>query len=235
MATKTLTQIFNEVAEAIQEKKGSSTPISAEDFGTEIANLPSGGSEDPNVFTIPYNADLILHLDKLKQYLPTEILNTHLTYYNYYGEQYCLGIQVSDEVVGPIHVRFSYFAANAYSSYTTYSCEITTKDINTETEPYTLSEVEFMSFALAPVHRNNITISDGMTVSELIDNIITANGSNNVTLPWAESTWDSEDMISLSSLNVTIYGDDPNGCTKCIASNKILTNSQLKEIFTVAE
>ena len=234
MATKTLTQIFNEVAQAIQEKKGSSTPISAEDFGTEIANLPSGGGADVDVLTIPYNSTIVIHLDKLKKYLPTEILNTQLTYYNYYGEQYYLGIQVGEDIVGPISVRFSQVVNDASSYYSANASEIETGDINTETN--ILSSVKlFQVSGETGAEIPNISISNPMTVSDLIDSIITANGSNNVFCSYDYSAWGNEDIISISSLNVIVYGNDPSDYTKCIASNKFIPNSQLKEIFTISE
>jgi len=50
--TKTVAQIFNEVATAIQEKTGSTELINPKDFATEITNLPSLLPED----------DLLVHL-----------------------------------------------------------------------------------------------------------------------------------------------------------------------------
>lgn len=43
--TDNLTNYLTDVASAIKEKKGDSTPISAKDFDTEIINLPGGGGE----------------------------------------------------------------------------------------------------------------------------------------------------------------------------------------------
>ena len=40
---KTLTEIFNETAAAIQEKTGKSEPIPAENFGSEIESIETGG------------------------------------------------------------------------------------------------------------------------------------------------------------------------------------------------
>lgn len=42
----TLTNFLTDVAAAIKTKKGDETAIPAADFDTEIANLPSGGSDD---------------------------------------------------------------------------------------------------------------------------------------------------------------------------------------------
>lgn len=42
----TLTGLFTDIADSIRAKKGSSDLIHAEDFATEIANLPSGGGGD---------------------------------------------------------------------------------------------------------------------------------------------------------------------------------------------
>ena len=39
----TLTGLFTDIANSIRAKKGSSDLINAEDFATEITNLPSGG------------------------------------------------------------------------------------------------------------------------------------------------------------------------------------------------
>lgn len=42
----TLGNFLTDVADAIREKGGTSEPIQASDFDTEIANLPSGGGAD---------------------------------------------------------------------------------------------------------------------------------------------------------------------------------------------
>lgn len=47
--TDSLGNFLTDVAEAIREKKGTSDLISAEDFDTEIANLPGGGSLPTNI------------------------------------------------------------------------------------------------------------------------------------------------------------------------------------------
>ena len=44
--TDTLTNFLTDVADAIRTKTGSAEPISAEDFDTEIENIPSGGGPD---------------------------------------------------------------------------------------------------------------------------------------------------------------------------------------------
>lgn len=44
--TNNLTNFLTDVATAIKEKKGDSTPIPASNFDTEITNLPSGGEEN---------------------------------------------------------------------------------------------------------------------------------------------------------------------------------------------
>lgn len=51
--TDNLTNYLSDIATAIKNKKGDSTPILASNFDTEIANLPSGGAEKPEVgFTV---------------------------------------------------------------------------------------------------------------------------------------------------------------------------------------
>lgn len=45
----TLSNFLTDVATAIKNKKGDTTPILASNFDTEITNLPSGGSETPEV------------------------------------------------------------------------------------------------------------------------------------------------------------------------------------------
>lgn len=40
-----LTDFLTDVADAIREKKGTTEPINASDFDTEIQNLPSGGED----------------------------------------------------------------------------------------------------------------------------------------------------------------------------------------------
>ncbi len=177
MATKTLTQIFNEVAQAIQEKKGSSTPISAENFGTEIANLPSGGGEDPVPFILPYEANIILHLDKLKQYLPTEILNTQLTYYEYTDNQWCLAARGSQGEFGPIQILYATCVTSVNVDNVNFEvCEIGTDDIDKDNNKVTVNfRVSLLDF-IEPI--NNVSIFNNMTVENLLENIIEANGSN---------------------------------------------------------
>lgn len=53
--TDNLTNYLTDVASAIKEKKGDSTPILASNFDTEIANLPSGGNLQSKSITITEN------------------------------------------------------------------------------------------------------------------------------------------------------------------------------------
>lgn len=47
MATHTsLSNLFTDIADEIRAKKGTSETIVADNFPTEIANIPSGGEED---------------------------------------------------------------------------------------------------------------------------------------------------------------------------------------------
>lgn len=50
--TDTLGNFLTDVADAIREKKGTNEEITASDFDTEIANLPSGGATATDTITI---------------------------------------------------------------------------------------------------------------------------------------------------------------------------------------
>ncbi len=67
--SKTLKQVFNEVAIAIQEKTGKEEPIVAENFGQEITNIKAGGNTGIH-FDSYY---LTLDFSKLLDLLPTEV------------------------------------------------------------------------------------------------------------------------------------------------------------------
>jgi len=72
--SKTLTQIFNETAEAIQQKTGNLEPISPENFGQEIVNIPGGGEAFNNYISFGTNY-LEFHIDKFLEFLPEDIKN----------------------------------------------------------------------------------------------------------------------------------------------------------------
>ena len=50
----TLTELFTDIADSIREKTGSEEQIVADNFPTEISNIPSGGDVDPT-FTGHYD------------------------------------------------------------------------------------------------------------------------------------------------------------------------------------
>ena len=69
--SKTLKQVFNEVAIAIQEKTGKEEPIVAENFGQEITNIKAIGNTKNGIHFDSYY--LTLDFSKLLELLPTEI------------------------------------------------------------------------------------------------------------------------------------------------------------------
>lgn len=61
-----LKNLFTDIANAIRDKKGTTSPIKASDFATEISsiegggsNTPAGGTETYNVKVIDYNGDIL--------------------------------------------------------------------------------------------------------------------------------------------------------------------------------
>lgn len=79
--TKTVPEIFNEVAVAIQNKKGSTTPINPKDFANEINNLQSLPSEDLLVHLIESSGQYTADKDNLT--IALTCLNGHVVNISY--------------------------------------------------------------------------------------------------------------------------------------------------------
>lgn len=183
MATKTITEVFNEVAEAIQEKKKDYTPIKPANFGKEIEDLKSGG--DLVKATTLTNPSVIIHLDKLKENLPKEVLNRQLHYVNssgiYLGMDFSLTGTDSYSIYSiQLYLFNLYYFYRENSQYTYQTgdglCLYLNQSIRQRIGTPDTMSVEIYG-PNNSIMIDNVEVFDGISVSELIDNIITANGS----------------------------------------------------------
>lgn len=95
--TDTLGNFLTDVASAIKDKKGDTTPIKASDFDTEIANLPSGGGGDDLseyfVTKITENTSTSFQLDSFKKIAPITVsdnvtsLSDMFLNYKFFGQK----------------------------------------------------------------------------------------------------------------------------------------------------
>lgn len=182
MATKTITEVFNEVAEAIQEKKKDYTPIKPANFGKEIEDLKSGG--DLVKATTLVNPSFIIHLDKLKENLPEEVLNRQLHYVYQSSNYLSLDFSLTGSDSHSIYYLELYLFNLSYFYLSGEYIYPTSDGLYLSLENYIQSGKGIPDVTDIGIYGpdNSITINsvevfDGISVSELIDNIITANGS----------------------------------------------------------
>ncbi len=183
MATKTITEVFNEVAEAIQEKKKDYTPIKPANFGKEIEDLKSGGDlVKSSTLTEPH---IQIHLDKLKENLPEACLNRQLTYFDdssiYLGLSFSLTGEDSYSMCG---LSLDLFNINCYyDPQYGDGLYVSTDTIRLELRGSVQGDPghEYIGVSITgasdTTYIENVEVFEGMTVDNLFDNIIAANGS----------------------------------------------------------
>lgn len=89
-----LTEYLKTIADAIRAKKGTTETINAQDFATEIVNLPSGGNSNViEVSELPTE-----NIDESKIYIVNELVNAQVYYFD--GEKYCTLFAVILDIVG---------------------------------------------------------------------------------------------------------------------------------------
>ena len=79
--TDTLGHFLTDVADAIREKKGTSGTITASDFDTEIANLPSGGNVKIRPKSISFNYSTLTAID-LSLLDDTDLTTMNMRFYH---------------------------------------------------------------------------------------------------------------------------------------------------------
>ncbi len=131
MATKTITEVFNEVAEAIQEKKEDYTPIKPADFGDEIYNLKS--VPESIIIANPSSHYLAVNLSHILELMPATLRSAHVE--DFYPSESCNGyfeinlatwvaISSWDTYTGNISLYFSVSGDFVFRDGGQCSCEI---------------------------------------------------------------------------------------------------------------
>jgi len=237
---KNLTTIFNEVAVAIQEKTGKTTPIAAEDFGSEIKNIKENkiGS-----ITIPsatgYN--LIVHLDKLKENLPEEFLNRTFSLYSNSGYQLAFQYTKFDGTTVTYTnlclCLFELFDQNYNRSAGRIVLDKTASNRNgttSDNKPIYNLEIEITGI-YSSKYISGVKIYDGITVREFLDNISEAIGSNLLYFPnLGSESYDK--AILYNSIIVWEAGQEISGSDVTWVSATLPesgTISNISEVFTV--
>jgi len=223
---KTFTQIYNEVATAIQEKTETTAPISAENFGQRISEIRS---LDNSVHVGNTGASGIFKLDKLKQYLPNEILNT-----NVYD---CIGSQSGGMTIPVALCSYSHAASALGSSAT--SLYLKAEIISYESEPALCSNITYSGNNLGeiisseePIKLSNISNWEEMKVSDLIDYLITQNRSASVDITWSGSSGNIFEIYPIR-LGIDCWGGSD--ISEDIISNVTFTIDQIEEIINLSE
>jgi len=116
---KTILDIFNETASALQEKTGNLEPISAENFADTINTLPASNST-----ILVYDQGIILNLQNLLDNLPEDLLNAVLSDYGHISSgqlsisAICLGI-----ITGPNYsdTNFDNYCSSMFLQINEYS------------------------------------------------------------------------------------------------------------------
>ena len=237
MATKTITEVFNEVAEAIQEKKKDYTPIKPANFGKEIEDLKSGG--DLVKTSTLTNPNIIIHLDKLKENLPKECLQRQL-HYVYQSSNY-------------LELDFSLTGADSYSMcyLDLYLFNLSNFYHQGSQDVYQTGSSVYLSlnngiqqrigapditdiYIYGPngsAYISDVEVFDGITVSELIDNIITANGSAIIDLGEV-SSYGTVIYSYAEKTNIYWYGSSSTSTPSC---HDFYENATLTDLEDVVE
>ena len=223
---KTFTQIYNEVATAIQEKTETTAPISAENFGQRISEIRS---LDNSVHVGNTGASGIFKLDKLKQYLPNEILNT-----NVYD---CIGSQSGGMTIPVALCSYSHAASELQDSAT--SLDLRAEIFSYESEPALCSSIQYSGNSLGeiisreePIKLSNVSNWEEMKVSDLIDYLITQNRSASVNVTWRGSSGHVFEIYPIR-LGIDCWVDS--GISEDIISNVTFTIDQIEEIINLSE
>ena len=88
MSNKTIVEVFNEVAVAIQEKTGKTASIAAKDFGDQIRAIEAKSNTKVREGLRFSTSNLCVHLDKLLEYLPDEVKSLHVRSTDYSGSAF---------------------------------------------------------------------------------------------------------------------------------------------------
>ncbi len=223
---KTFTQIYNEVATAIQEKTETTAPISAENFGQRILAIRS---LDNSVHLGNSGASGIFKLDKLKQYLPNEILNT-----NVYD---CIGSQSGGMTIPVALCSYLHAASELQSSATSLFLKV--EIISHDSEPSLCSSIQYNGNNLGeiisseePIKISDISNWESMNVSNLIDYLITQNRSASVDITWSGS---SGYIFEIYPIRLGIDCWQNSDMSEDIILNETFTIDQIEEIINLSE
>lgn len=154
--SKTLKQVFNEVAIAIQEKTGKEEPIVAENFGQEITNIKAMGNTKNGIRFDSHN--LTLDFSKLLELLPTEVKESKI-----------ITTASGDPALKSLHL-----AAITYFSYG-YS-EVDDLDLNCYLNDGQVYINWYQGEYVVTIDTTNF--DENTTVANFIEAIITALGTN---------------------------------------------------------
>ena len=179
--SKSVFTVYNETAKAIQAKKESTEPINPDNFGSEILNLKGSELES---FNVPVaNRDILLHLDKLKQNLPQSVLNRKFHIVENSG--YRLTSEFTDVLGEPItlyDLNLTLFDVFRNDTLNKISFNLGNTLTLRKPDGYNLEITIYTPNEYNEYIISDIYVFDGITFSELLDNIIEANGSNVISL-----------------------------------------------------
>ena len=178
--SKSVFTVYNETAKAIQAKKESTEPINPDNFGSEILNLKGSELES---FNVPIaNRAILLHLDKLKQNLPQSVLNREFHIVENSGYRLTSDFtNVLGETVTMYHLNLILFDVFRNDTLNKISFDLGNTLNSRKPEGYNL-EITIYTPNEYNESISDVYVFDGITFSELLDNIIEANGSNVISL-----------------------------------------------------
>ena len=237
MATKTITEVFNEVAEAIQEKKKDYTPIKPANFGKEIEDLKSGG--DLVKASTLTNPNVLIHLDKLKENLPKECLNRQLHYVNASGVHLGMNFSLTGTDNYSIYsVQLHLFNLDYFyrenSQYIYHTGNGLYLSLNYAVKQGIGSTPDILTVEFYGPNNSvtiyDVEVFDGISLSELIDNMITANGSAIVDLGEISSYGDV--IYSYAEKNNLYWNGGSNSTPQC---NEFYEQATLADLEDVVE
>lgn len=170
--TDNLHNYLTDVAIAIKNKKGDTTPIKASDFDTEIENLPSGGGDDLSeyfVTEINQNTSTSFRWDGFKKIADVKIADnvTSLTYlfrnYTFFGQSYVN--EFPKIICGPNVTSMYYmYASSSTSSNSPSKIDITGLDTSNVTtmERMFNGRSNLLSLDFSNFDFKNVTTLSGM-------------------------------------------------------------------------
>lgn len=222
--SKSVFTVYNETAKAIQAKKESTEPINPDNFGSEILNLKGSELES---FNVPVaDRAILLHLDKLKQNLPQSVLNREFHIVENSGYRLTSEFtNVLGETVTMYSLNLILFDVFRNDNLNKISFDLGNSLTLRKPEGYSI-DIAIYAPDQDDKYISNIYVFDGITFSELLDNIIEANGSNVISLDTITSSGEGYGKI----YSTNIYWSD---WERGFAEGRTIPN--INQILTLAD